>query len=84
MATTESESKVYSFTMSFRIFDHDAFQWALEDLENAYVCGEGEGLGDNSIEENLEILVKHLDVLAIYRELDTISFISIGIEQVTV
>jgi len=78
----EQHEKVHSFTMSFRIFDPDAYEMALEDLQNAEVWAEDEGPQDNTIEENLEILVKHLDVLAYYRERQNIAFMDIGIEQV--
>ena len=64
------------------IFDPDAYEMALEDLVNADIWAEDEGPADNTIEENLEILVKHLDVLATYRELDNIAFMDIGLTQV--
>jgi hypothetical protein len=82
-STLESEEPIYSFTMTFRIFDHDAFELALEDLQHAKVWGDEEGPDDNTIEQNLEILVEHLDVLATYRENDNTSYYDIGIERVS-
>ena len=75
--------KTYSFTMKFRIFDQDAFEMALEDLQNAKVWAEDEGPADNTIEQNLEILVEHLDVLADYRGNKTTGYYDIGIEKVS-
>jgi hypothetical protein len=80
---TESPPHVHTVVMHFIVFDEDAFNMALEDLENAEVFGEGEGPGDNSTEENLDILVCHLDVLANYRGLENIAFYDVGIERVT-
>jgi hypothetical protein len=79
----EAGAKVYSFTMAFRIYDYDAYQLALEDLQNGEVWAEGEGPEDNTVAENLEILVEHLDVLADYRERQNIAYTDIGIERVT-
>lgn len=79
----EIEAPVVTITMSFRIFDQEAFEFALEDLANADVFGEGEGPEDNTVEENLEILITHLDVLANYRENMTTSFYDIGIERLS-
>jgi len=76
------EGEVYSFTMTFRIFDQDAFDLALEDLGNAEVWSDDEGPDDNTVEENLEILVEHLDVLAHYRGNLTTAYTDIGIERV--
>ena len=78
----ESPEQTYSFTMTFRIFDQDAYELALEDLQNAEVWGEGEGPQDNTIEQNLEIVVEHLDVLATYRGNDTTHYLDIGLEKV--
>ena len=74
--------KVYSFTLAFRIFDRDAYGMALEDLQNAKVWAKDEGPEDNTIEQNLEILVEHLDVLADYRGNKTTGYYDIGIERV--
>jgi len=77
------KAPVVTVTMHFRIFDQEAFDFALEDLVNADVFGEGEGPEDNTVEENLEILITHLDVLANYRENMTTSFYDIGIERLS-
>jgi hypothetical protein len=77
-----AQEETYSFTMTFRIFDRDALDDALNDLKSAEVWADDEGPDDNTIEENLEILVEHLDVLATYRERDNIAYTDIGIERV--
>jgi len=79
----EAGTKVYSFTMAFRIYDYDAYQLALEDLQNAEVWGEGEGPEDNTVAENLEIIVEHLHLIAEQRERHDVAYTDIGIERVT-
>lgn len=77
------DEKVYSFTMAFRIFDQDAFELALEDLQYGGVWDKGEGPADNTTVQNLEILVEHLDVIASYRGNETTAYTDIGIERVS-
>ena len=79
----ELDGQVFSFTMGFRILDQDAYEMALEDLKNAEVWAEDEGPDDNTVEENLEIIVNHLDVLAYHREQHVISYIDLGLERVS-
>lgn len=74
--------KIHTVTIHFLIFDQDAFDLALEDLKHADVFGEGEGPEDNTIEENLDVLLCHLDSLASYRGLNNIAFYDVGIERV--
>jgi len=80
-AASKGPGATYSFTMSFRLFDRNGFFMALEDLKNAGVWADDEGPLDNTIEQNLEILIEHLDVLATYRGLDNIAYMDIGIER---
>jgi len=75
--------RIVTVTMRFRIFDEDAFEMALEDLEHAEVFGEGESAADNTVEENIGILITNLDVIANYRETETTCFLDVGIERIT-
>lgn len=79
----ESPFKVFTITMHFRITDRSSFEQALDDLYAAGVWGEDEGPHENTVEENLEILVKHLDVLATYREEAAVHFEDVGLLQMT-
>jgi hypothetical protein len=72
----------FTITMTFKMFDQDAFDDALNDLQAAGVWGEGEGPDDNTIEENLDILVCHMDVLATYRERENVAWYDVGLERV--
>lgn len=77
-----TEGKVYEIGFKFRVFDEDALELAFEDLENAEVFGPGESYKDNTVEENLALVLKHLDVIARFRELESISFIDMGFEEI--
>lgn len=79
---TGIENQIHTVTIHFVIFDQDAFDLAMEDLQHADVFGDDEGPDDNTIVENLDLLLCHLDVLASYREAENISFYDVGIERV--
>ncbi|MGE3483497.1 MAG: hypothetical protein AB7L09_02075 [Nitrospira sp.] len=75
-----TEGKTYTVSYKLRVFDEDALEQAMEDLQDADVFAAGESWHDNSVEQNLEILVLHLDVLARYRESETYDLLSCGVE----
>lgn len=79
---TQTTDQVYTVTYRFRIFDEEALKDALEDLRFGGVFGDGESHEDNTIEENLDILLGHLDVLADVREIANVAFYDVGIERV--
>lgn len=82
-SSRECDGQVFTITMSFRMVDQNLFDIAINDLEDAEVWGEDEGPDDNTIEENIDILVGHIDVLSYHREQHNIGWCEMGLERVT-
>lgn len=82
LGLTGIQGNTYEINLKLRVFDEEALELAFEDLENSQVIPPGETYKDNTIEENLALILKNLDVLANYREIETIAFIDMGFEQV--
>jgi hypothetical protein len=77
---TGINGKTYEVKYRLRVFDEEALELAMDDLQDADVFGDGESWRDNTVEENLDLLILHLDVLARYRESETYDLMSCGVE----
>lgn len=75
-----TEGKTYEVKYRLRVFDEDALEMAMDDLQGAEVFGPGESWKDNTVEENLDLLILHLDVLARVRESEDYDLMSCGVE----
>lgn len=76
------EGMTYEVSIKLRVFDREALTLAFEDLENSGVIAEGESYKDNTVQENLALILKNLDLIANFREVESVSFIDMGFEEV--
>ena len=77
-----TNDKTFEVRLKLRVFDEGALELAFEDLENAGVLTDGLSYKDNTIEENLSLLVKNLDMIAVFREAENVCFVDMGFEEV--
>ena len=72
--------KTYEVKYRVRVFDEEALELALDDLQECDVFGKGESWKDNTVQENLDLLILHLDALAHFRGSETYDLLSCGVE----
>lgn len=75
-----SIEKRHRVEMTFRVISRDDFRLALSQLEQGEVWGPDEGPQDSDDAQNIDILVSHLDVLALHRG-ELVSWEDIGLER---
>jgi hypothetical protein len=80
----ELDGQVFTVTMNFRMVDQNAFDDAVSDLDAADVWGEDDGPDNNTIEELIDIMVGHIDVLAHHREQPNVGWLDMGLERISV
>lgn len=77
-----TEGKTYEVRFKFRVFDEEGLALAFEDLENAKVYTGSVKAAKRTVKENLAAIIRNLDVLAEFRELETLSFLDMGFEEI--
>lgn len=78
---TGINGKTYEVGFKLRVFDEEALEFALDDLESVGVIDPEIGWKNNTVETNLQILVLNLDSLAAYRDSETYDLLSCGVEK---
>lgn len=76
------EGQTFEINIKVRVFDEDALELAFEDLENAEIIPKGDDPNSYTVEQKIAMLIKNVDLLADYREIQSVCFIDMGFEEV--